>query len=125
MNNGRRVVNTREGEERRGALRIGPWEVEGDGYLYLLAGALVSLLAWAVLARTGMPWWLRVPASALPLLCAVGWLRWMVVGRPPAFASDVCDTVIEGRDFWTEPQRFSRWARLGSAAAPGRREGRR
>jgi hypothetical protein len=102
----RRVTCTHEGLERRGALRLGGFELEGDSYLYLVAGALVSLLAWVVLQRTGMPFLPRAAAACLPLAGAVFWLKLMILGKPPAHQSDVMEELIQGRDFWTGPGAF-------------------
>ena len=102
----RRVTTTNEGVERRGALRFLGFELEGDSYRYLVAGALVSLLAWVVLQRAGMPLPLHAAAAGLPLAGALLWLRCMVCGRPPAHQSDVLDTWFRGGDFWTDPATF-------------------
>jgi hypothetical protein len=104
-----RTTATREGLERKGALRIGPFELEGDSYLYALAGAFVSLVAWMMLQRAGMPWLLRIACAGIPLAVSIVWLRVMVIGRPPAFQQDVWETLVEGRDFWVAPRRFERW----------------
>lgn len=111
-------MQTHEGVERRGALRLGGFELEGDSYLYLVAGALVSLLSWIVLTRTGLPVLPRLVLAALPVSGSVLWLRLLVSGKPPSYQADVLETVLEGTAFWTEARRFEAWAHPRRRARP-------
>lgn len=95
-----RVRLTHEGVERRGALRLFGFELEGESYWYLLTGALVSLLSWIVLSRSGLSWLPRGLLAGVPLVGACAWLRVFVMGRPPAYQSDVFEAWLGGEHLW-------------------------
>jgi hypothetical protein len=77
-------------------------ELDGSSYGYLLAGALASLMAWVVLARTGLPGLARLALALMPILSSAVWLRLMVLGKPPAYQEDVLQGWVEGAHLWTQ-----------------------
>lgn len=56
----------------------------------------------------GMHWLSRTAVAALPLAAGFGYLRLLVVGRPPHFKGDLCATLLDLRLDFTDPP----WALL-------------
>lgn len=103
-----RLTPTNSGADNKGVVRIGPMMVEGNAYLVLVIGAVVGLFAFIVANGRGCGWGARILYTAIPLGCALGWVKFFVMGRPPAFQSDFFQRILVGRDFNLQPQEWAK-----------------
>lgn len=92
-----RTTNTNSGADSKGVIRLGRWEVEGESYLLLVAGAVAAVLVFIMAHRIAFGW--RLGASLIPLGAAVFWIRFFIAGRPPHFVGDWLEGRIVGRHF--------------------------
>ena len=103
-----RETDTNSGADSKGVVRIGRWELEGEAYLYIVVGAVLTVLvflmtmAWCVMARLAV--------SVTPLLAAVGWVKFFLIGRPPHFCGDFFEGLLVGPNFNLRPQEWTRTA---------------
>lgn len=116
-----RVTYTNSGPDSKGVVRFGNWELEGEAYLYVVVGAIGTVLVFILSAMLGYA--ARAVVSALPLAAAIGWVRYFLVGRPPHFTGDFFEGLIMGKHFNLRPQQWANAAHprgnrvRGSAAA--------
>lgn len=103
-----RVTSTNSGPDSKGVVRFGRWELEGEAYLYVVAGAIGTLLVFILTARFGLI--VRGTVSLLPLAAAVSWVRFFLVGRPPHFMGDFFEAMVAGRQFNLRPQEWAKAA---------------
>lgn len=103
-----RVTSTNSGPDSKGVVRFGNWEMEGEAYLYVVVGAIGTLLVFILAAKLDL--WTRVGVSALPLGAAVLWMRFFLVGRPPHFTGDFFEGLVVGRHFRMRPQEWVKTA---------------
>lgn len=103
-----RVTSTNSGPDSKGVVRFGNWELEGEAYLYVVVGAIGTLLVFILGATLGM--WTRAMVSALPLLGAVGWVKFFLSGRPPHFMGDFFEGLVVGKHFGLRPQEWAKAA---------------
>jgi hypothetical protein len=92
--------------------RVGYLGFDGVGFndLWpLFAGLILSIglaLKFFVADRAGGHWLERTLVAALPFACGFGYLRFLVVGRPPHFKGDLWESALGVRLDFTEPARF-------------------
>ena len=100
-----RVTSTNSGPDSKGVVRFGQWELEGEAYLYVVAGAVTSLLVFICTSHLGYV--ARGGAAAVPLGATIGWVRFFLVGRPPHFTGDWFEGLIVGKHFGLRPQEWA------------------
>lgn len=103
-----RATPTNSGPDSKGVVRFGNWELEGEAYLYVVVGAVGSILMFILAAS--LAYAARATVSALPLLAGVGWVRFFLVGRPPHFTGDFFEALIMGKHFNLRPQQWAKAA---------------
>jgi hypothetical protein len=103
-----RVTPTNSGPDSSGVVRFGNWELEGEAYLYVVAGAIGTILVFMLTANLGSVG--RTILSLLPLLGAVGWVKFFLAGRPPHFMGDWFEGRIVGKHFNLRPQEWAKTA---------------
>lgn len=103
-----RITPTNSGPDSKGVVRLGNWELEGEAYLYVVGGAIGTLLVFILSANLG--WIERTIVSAIPLIAAVGWVKFFLVSRPPHFTGDFFEGLVVGRHFGMRPQEWSKTA---------------
>lgn len=108
-----RLTPTHSGPDSAGVVRIGNWELEGRSYLVVLGGAVGGILVFIL--AVGLAWPPRLIVALLPLVAAVGFVRFFLIGRPPHFAGDWLECLFAGRDFMQLSGRPDCWVRLGAA----------
>jgi hypothetical protein len=101
-----RSTRTNSGVDSKGVVRFGRWELEGEAYLYVVVGALLAILTFVLAFRLPMGW--RLVLASLPLLGAMGWVKFFLVNRPPHFLGDFLEGVLVGRHFNLSPQAWAR-----------------
>ena len=102
-----RETDTNSGADSKGVVRFGRWELEGEAYLYIVVGAVLTVLAFLMTMGWGIP--ARLVVSVLPLLGAAGWVKFFLIGRPPHFCGDFFEGLVTGPNFNLRPQE---WARI-------------
>jgi hypothetical protein len=103
-----RITSTNSGPDSKGVVRFGSWELEGEAYLFVVIGAIGTLLVFILGATVAMvP---RLAVSAVPLAAAVGWIKFFLVGRPPHFAGDFFEGLLVGKHFNLRPQEWAKTA---------------
>lgn len=103
-----RITSTNSGPDSRGVVRFGQWELEGEAYLYVVVGAIGTVLVFVLSARFSYP--ARFTGAALPLGAAVAWVRFFLAGRPPHFTGDFFEGLLVGKHFNLQPQEWSKTA---------------
>lgn len=103
-----RVTHTNSGPDSAGVVRFGKWELEGEAYLYVVAGAVSTVLVFILCASCGGV--VRTLAAATPLGAAVAWVKFFLVGRPPHFTGDFFEGLIVGKHFNLRPQEWAKAA---------------
>lgn len=103
-----RVTSTNSGPDSKGVVRFGKWELEGEAYLYVVVGAIATLLVFILTANLGMI--ARAVASLAPLAAAVAWVKFFLVGRPPHFMGDFFGGLLLGKHFNFRPQEWANTA---------------
>jgi hypothetical protein len=103
-----RETDTNSGADSKGVVRFGRWELEGEAYLYIVVGAVLTVLAFLVTMGWGFV--ARLAVSVLPLLGAAGWVKFFLVGRPPHFCGDFFEGLVVGSNFNLRPQEWARAA---------------
>lgn len=103
-----RVTFTNSGADSKGVFRLGNWEIEGEAYLYLVAGAIATLFAFILSAGFGVV--ARVCVSVVPLLGTTAWVKFFLVGRPPHFMGDWFEGLLCGKDFNLRPLDWAKTA---------------
>ena len=103
-----RETDTNSGADSKGVVRFGRWELEGEAYLYIVVGAVLTVLAF--LMTMGWGFMARLTMSLGPLFAAVGWVKFFLVGRPPHFCGDFFEGLVVGPDFNLRPQEWARAA---------------
>jgi hypothetical protein len=111
-----RITRTNSGVDSKGVVRFGRWEIDGEAYLFVVAGAVGTVLCF--LLGHALSFGLRCLFSSLPLLAAIAWIRFFVVGRPPHFLGDWIEGWLVGPDFNLRPQAWAsrRHPRLSAGA---------
>lgn len=99
-----RTTFTNSGPDSKGVVRFGNWELEGEAYLYVVVGAIGTLLVFMLSANLGLVG--RALLASLPLLAAVGWIKFFLVGRPPHFTGDFFEGLLMGQHFNLRPQEW-------------------
>ena len=107
-----RLTSTNSGPDSKGVVRFGRWEFEGEAYLFVVAGAIGTVLIFLLAARLAFA--LRGFVALLPLSVAIGWVRYFLVGRPPHFTGDFFEKLVVGANFNLRP---SAWTRLAHPRA--------
>lgn len=92
-----RTTRTNSGPDSKGVVRLGRWEFPGEAYLFVVAGAIGSVLAFALAA--GQPLFLRVLISASPLLAALLWIKGFILGKAPHYLGDFVEKALLGPHF--------------------------
>ncbi len=100
-----RITSTNSGPDSKGAVRFGNWELEGEAYLYVVGGAIGSILIFILTPALGHL--ARGSVSLLPLAGAIGWVKFFLVGRPPHFTGDFFEGLLIGRHFRLQPQSWA------------------
>jgi len=100
-----RITRTNSGVDSKGMVRLGRWELDGEAYLFVVAGAVGTVLCF--LLGHSLTLGLRCLLAAMPLLVAVAWIRFFIVGRPPHFLGDFIEGWLAGPDFNLRPQTWS------------------
>ena len=103
-----RVTLTNSGPDSKGVVRFGNWELEGDAYMYVVAGAIGSLFIFMLTGALGEV--ARLAVSALPLVVSVAIVRFFLVGRAPHFVGDFFEGLIMGKHFNLRPQDWAKAA---------------
>lgn len=103
-----RVTSTNSGPDSKGVVRFGNWELEGEAYLYVVAGAVATVLVFILSANLGMV--ARGAVALLPMSAAVGWVKFFLVGRPPHFMGDFFEGLFVGKHFGFRPQDWAKAA---------------
>lgn len=103
-----RTTSTNSGPDSKGVVRFGNWELEGEAYLYVVVGAVGTVLAFILAANLGMV--ARGTVALLPIAAAVGWVKFFLVGRPPHFMGDFFEGLIVGKHFGLRPQDWAKAA---------------
>lgn len=103
-----RVTPTNSGPDSKGVVRFGKWELEGEAYLYVVVGAIATLLVFIVSA--GLSPLPRTLASVVPLGSSAAWVKFFLMGRPPHFTGDYFEGLAVGRHFGLCPQEWSKTA---------------
>jgi hypothetical protein len=91
--------------------RVGYLGFDGVGFndLWpLFAGLVLSIalsLKFFVADRAGGHWLTRTLVAALPFAAGFGYLRFLVVGRPPHFKGDLWESALSVRLDFTDPPR--------------------
>ena len=99
-----RVTSTNSGPDSKGVVRFGNCELEGEAYLYVVVGAIGTILVF-ILSAT-LDYGTRALISVLPLAVAVAWVKFFLVGRPPHFAGDFFEGLVMGKHFNLRPQEW-------------------
>jgi hypothetical protein len=81
-----RTTRTQSGRDSAGVVRLAGWELEGRTYLFVVAGAIGSVMAFLLAYRLGLA--LRLLVGLAPLGCCCGWVHFFVAGKPPHYAED-------------------------------------
>jgi len=97
-----RITRTNSGVDSKGVVRFGRWELDGEAYLFVVAGAVGTVLCF--LLGHALSLGLRCLLAALPLLASLAWIRFFVVGRPPHFLGDFMEGLLAGPHFNLRPQ---------------------
>lgn len=92
-----RTTRTHSGPDSKGVVRFGRWELEGEAYLFVVAGAVIAILVFILAAALAFP--TRVGVTALPLIVSTAWVKVFIVGRPPHYVGDFFEGLIVGRHF--------------------------
>ncbi|WP_146180279.1 hypothetical protein [Opitutus sp. ER46] len=101
------MTSTNSGPDSKGVVRFGNWELEGEAYLFVVVGAVGTLLVFIMSASlAAVP---RAVVSLLPIILAVGWVKFFLVGRPPHFTGDFMEKLAVGRHFNLRPQVWAQW----------------
>jgi hypothetical protein len=103
-----RVTSTNSGPDSKGVVRFGNWELEGEAYLYVVVGAIGTLLVFILSSTLGFV--ARASVSALPLAAAVSWVKFFLVGRAPHFMGDFFEGLLMGKHFNLRPQEWAKTA---------------
>lgn len=103
-----RLTPTNSGPDSKGIVRFGNWELEGEAYLYVVVGAIGTILVFILTATLGHA--ARAVVSLLPLVAAVGWVKFFLVGRPPHFTGDFFEGLLVGKHFGLRPQEWAKTA---------------
>ena len=103
-----READTNSGADSKGVVRFGSWELEGEAYLYIVVGAVLTVLAF--LMTMGWGFMARLTVSLMPLLAAAGWVKFFLVGRAPHFCGDFLEGLVVGPNFNLRPQEWARTA---------------
>lgn len=99
-----RVTRTNSGPDSKGVVRFGKWELEGEAYLFVVVGAIGTVLVFILTANLGSI--ARATVSLSPLLAAIAWVKFFLVGRPPHFVGDFFEGLIMGKHFNLRPQEW-------------------
>lgn len=92
--------------------RVGYLGFDGVGFndLWpLFAGLILSIalaLKFFIADRAAGHWLSRTLLAALPFTCGFGYLRYLVVGRPPHFKGDLWESALGVRLDFTDPVGF-------------------
>ena len=113
-----RETDTNSGAASKGVVRVGRWELEGEAYLYIVVGAVLTVLAFLMTMGWGIP--ARLVVSVMPLLGAAGWVKFFLVGRPPHFCGDFFEGLVVGPNFNLRPQAWARTAHPRGKRGRGR-----
>lgn len=97
-----RVTSTNSGADSKGVVRFGKFALEGEAYLYVVVGAVLTLFVFILCYQFAML--VRLVAAAVPLAVAVGWVKFFIIGRPPHFQGDYFERLLAGRHFNLRPQ---------------------
>jgi hypothetical protein len=103
-----RVTSTNSGPDSKGVVRFGEWELEGEAYLYVVAGAVGTLLVF--ISTPSLGYFARGLVSLLPVAAAVGWVKFFLVGRPPHFVGDWFEGLVVGKHFGLRPREWAKAA---------------
>ncbi len=103
-----RSTPTNSGPDSSGAVRFGRWEFEGNGYLFVVGGALLGVLTFILCPSAGYT--PRLALASLPLAAALGWVKFFIVGRPPHFCGDFFEGLLVGSHFNLQPQAWTKVA---------------
>jgi hypothetical protein len=103
-----RTTSTNSGPDSAGVVRFGRWELEGEAYLFVVAGAVGGILVFILTAAWSAT--ARIAAAALPIGCALAWVKFFLVGRPPHFCGDYFEGLIVGKHFKLRPQEWAKAA---------------
>ena len=101
-----RETDTNSGADSKGVVRLGRWELEGEAYLYIVIGAVLTVLAFLMTMGWAIP--ARLTVSVMPLLGAAGWVKFFLVGRPPHFCGDFFERLVVGPNLNLRPQEWAR-----------------
>lgn len=103
-----RVTSTNSGPDSKGVVRFGNWELEGEAYVYVVTGAVGTILVFILGAGLRYP--PRIVLSLLPLAAAAGWVKFFLVGRAPHFTGDFFEGLLMGKHFNLRPQDWAKAA---------------
>lgn len=103
-----RVTSTNSGPDSKGVVRLGKWELEGEAYLFVIVGAVGTMLMFILTAQMGG--FSRILVSLMPIAAAVAWVKFFLVGRPPHFTGDFFEGLLVGKHFRMRPQEWSQAA---------------
>jgi len=101
-----RTTPTNTGGESKGIITVGSLHLEGDSYLYLVVGIVVSMLLFVACGSFG--WFWRITLAAMPLGIALFWVKKFLTGRPPHYQADIFEGLVVGPDFDVDP---TEWAK--------------
>lgn len=118
-----RLTPTHSGPDSKGAVRFGRWELDGEAYMYVVAGAVGSLFAFILAAA--LPAVERTAVALVPLGAAVGWAKYFLIGRPPHFMGDRFEGWFVGKHFDLRPQEWAKAAHPRGKRVRGSRLARR
>jgi hypothetical protein len=116
-----RTTSTNSGPDSKGVVRFGNWELEGEAYLYVVVGAIGTLLVFILSSNLGFV--ARGSLSSLPLLAGIGWVKFFLVGRPPHFTGDFFEGLLMGKHFNLRPQEWAMAAHPRGMRVRGSRPG--
>lgn len=100
-----RTTPTNSGADSKGVVRFGSWQLEGESYLFIVGGAVGSILLFVVTAQ--MSGVARFAVSLVPLLAGAGWVKFFIAGRPPHYTGDFFEGLVIGKHFNLRPQEWA------------------
>jgi len=100
MDNGLRFTDTNSADDSKGSV----WGLDGFLYIYLLAGAMMSvallLFLFSAMRNPLLP---SAMVAAIPLLLGLIYIFGFRQGKPPAYDQDVFERWIIGDGFGPNP----------------------
>jgi len=102
-----RSTRTNSGPDSKGVVRFGRWELEGEAYLFVVAGGILGVLAFAVASSLSLV--CRIGLALAPLLLAILWVKTFILGKAPHHLGDRIERCFVGTGFNLDPKY---WARL-------------